>query len=328
MSGSLLTAAKLVHQRGNLNHALELLEECLARSGTELSPEELYELWVLKSHCLNAQGHWHEALSALESAAQAGKLDAATLARLAMHKGYLMGSLTRYAECWSYLGQAEQTARELGLATFVAEVLWRRGMISTFMGEHVAAENCLNSALDIAAKASERRLEGLITAGLAKSVMYQGKYAEAIRRFEGALATFEELEDHFYSAIIWCELANCYLHLDESEKALEFFQKAESVFLESGAMPNYQVCLANIGNVYLHRSEFLTAISYYQRALKLARELEDRLSVAKWLRNMAQAYTHLGSPEIARRFETEAAEVEGKLELERGRAAQVAASFR
>jgi len=225
------------------------------------------------------------------------------------------------------LGQAERTARELGLTTLVAEILWRKGMISTFMSEHAAAENCLNSALAIATEAQERQLEGLITAGLAKSVMYRGEYVEAVQRFERALAIFGELEDHFYSAILWSELANCYLHLDEPEKALEFFQRAEQVFLESGATPNYQVCLASIGNVYLYRSEFLAAISYYQRALKLARELEDRLSVAKWLRNLAQAYTHLGSPEIARRFETEAAGVEGLLPLERERASQISASF-
>jgi tetratricopeptide (TPR) repeat protein len=327
MPESLLKESNRAHRRGNFKRALELLEECLARLGAELSPMELNELWVLKSHCLNAQGHWQEALSALESAAQVGKLDAEALARLAMHKGYLMGSLTRYAECWSYLGQAERTARDLGLTTFLAEVLWRRGMISTFMGEHVSAENCLNSALDIATKAQERRLEGLITAGLAKSVMYRGEYAEAVRSFERALAIFEELEDHFYSAIIWTELANCYLHLHEPEKALDFFQRAERVFLESGATPNYQVCLANIGNAYLYRSEFLTAISYYQRALKLARELGDRLSVAKWLRNLAQAYTHLGSPELAERFDTEATAVEGQLALERERAAQVAPSL-
>ncbi len=64
-----LTEAKLAHKSGNLSHALELSEEGLAQSGGALSPSELCALWTLKSHCLNAQGRWQEALSALESAA-------------------------------------------------------------------------------------------------------------------------------------------------------------------------------------------------------------------------------------------------------------------
>lgn len=71
-------------------------------------------------------------------------------------------------------------------------------------------------------------------------------------------------------------------------------------------MSNYQVSLADIESVYLRRGEFLTAISYYQRALELARKLGDQVSVSKWLRNLSQAYSLLGSPALARGFESEA----------------------
>jgi len=64
-----------------------------------------------------------------------------------MHRGYLLGSLARYAECWTLLHQAEQAARKLGLPTLLAELLWPRGMISIFAGEFNSAENYLSSAL-------------------------------------------------------------------------------------------------------------------------------------------------------------------------------------
>jgi len=98
--------------------------------------------------------------------------------------------------------------------------------------------------------------------------------------------------------------------------------------LESGATPNYQVCLANIGNVYLCRREFLMAISYYQRALELARQLGDQLSIGKWLRNLGQAYSHLGNAALAQGFEYAAKLVNDRLAEERERASQVAASFK
>jgi len=326
MTDSILEQATLAHRGGDLKRALELAEEGLAGTAVEVSPKDRYELCVLKSHCLSALGQWQEALDALESAGKVDELDAAAQARLAMHKGYLMGSLARYAECWSLLGQAEQKARELRLPTLVAEILWRRGMMSIFVGDYDSADECLRSALELASAENNQQLQGLTLAGLAKNLVYRGEYAAAIPRFEEALETFEKLESPFHCAIIWSELANCYLNVDEPEKALQFFQKAESVFLESGATPNYQVCLANIGNVYLYLREFLTAISYYQRALELARQLGDQLSISKWLRNLSQAYSQLGNPELAKGFESEAKQVNDHLDAGRQRAKQIAAS--
>lgn len=326
MTESILEQAKLAHQRGDFKHALELCERGLASSAAEASPKLRYELFVLKSHCLSALGQWQEALAALKCAKQGMEIDEEAQARLAMDEGYLMGSLARYAECWTLLNQAERTARELNLPVLRAEILWRRGIMSIFVGDHNAADQCLTSALEIASTEDNRQLQGLILAGLAKNTMYRGEFSAAIPRFEEALAAFESLKDTFYCAILWCELANCYLHTEESEKALEFFRKAERVFLESGATPNYQVCLANIGNFYHYRREFLKAISYYQRALGLARELGDQFSIGKWLHNLAQAYTNLGNPALAEEFENGAKRVKESLAAERKRAANIAAS--
>lgn len=325
MTESILERAKLAHKRGDFKHALELCERGLASCTVEASPKLRYELFVLKSHCLSALGQWQEALGALKSA-EGMELDEEAQARLAMDEGYLMGSLARYAECWSLLNQAERTARKLNLPILLSEILWRRGIMSVFVGDHNAADQCLCSALEIASTENNTQLQALIRAGLAKNTMYRGEFLGAIPRFEEALAAFESLQDTFYCAILWCELANCYLHREESEKALEFFRKAEQVFLESGAVPNYQVCLANIGNVYHHRREFLTAISYYQRALELARQLGDHLSIGKWLHNLAQAYTSLGNPSLAQEFEDEAKRVKESLAAERERAANIAES--
>jgi tetratricopeptide (TPR) repeat protein len=93
-------------------------------------------------------------------------------------------------------------------------------------------------------------------------------------------------------------------------------------------MPNYQVCLANIANVYLYRRQFLAAISYYQQALELARQLGDQLSIGKWLRNLGQAYAHLGNPALAQGFESEAKLVNERPVAERQRAANVSSLFK
>lgn len=326
---SILEEARLAHRCGNLKEALDLSEEGLLADGSaKLPPRVRFDLFVLKSNCLNSLGRWQEALVALESASQACEMDSEALVRLKMHRGYLMGSLAKYADCWSLLSQAERVAREHNLSALLAETLWRKGIISIFVGEYDRADESLRSALELVSLKGDDILSGLIVAGLAKNLMFRSEYTAAIPRFEEALATFSKLGYPFYSAIVWSELANCYLHLSDPDKALELFEKSERVFLECGATPNYQVCLANIGNVYRYRREFATAISYYQRALELARELGDQLSMGKWLRNLAQAWFEIGNPALAQGFESEAKVVNDRLEIERQRATGIASSFK
>jgi tetratricopeptide (TPR) repeat protein len=129
-------------------------------------------------------------------------------------------------------------------------------------------------------------------------------------------------------AITQGELGTCYLNLGETSKALQLLESTAEVFLTKGSLSNYQVSLADIGSVHLRRGEFLSAISYYQRALEMARKLGDQVSVGKWLRNLCQAYSLLGSPTLARGFEIEADQVNGRLAEDRKRGAQVAASLK
>jgi tetratricopeptide (TPR) repeat protein len=126
MSASFVEGVRLAYRRGDPTEALELSEKVLADFASELSSTDRHELLVLKSHCLSVLGRWDEAIGVLDSAALTGEIAAEAKARLAMHKGYLKGSLARYSECWSFLHQAEQVASELGLQTLLAEVLWRR----------------------------------------------------------------------------------------------------------------------------------------------------------------------------------------------------------
>ncbi len=299
----------------------------MAADPAKLPSRERHKLWVLKSHSLSALGQWEKTLAALDSAAQASGIDAEERACLAMHKGYLMGSLARYTECWSLLHQAEQAARELGLRTLVGEVLWRRGMISIFAGDYASAATHLQSAFKIALAERNRQLEGVATAGLAKNLMYCREYVKALARFEEALAIFEELDYPFYVAITQGELGTCYLNLGETKKALQLLESTAEIFLAKGSLSNYQVSLADIGSVYLRRGDFLIAISYYQRALELARNLGDQVSISKWQRNLSQAYSLLGNPVLACGFESEAESLNILLTKERERAARVADSL-
>lgn len=108
-----------------------------------------------------------------------------------------------------------------------------------------------------------------------------------------SLAVFEAANAPLAVAMVWGELAVCYLGIGDDEKAMDLFRETERVNYASGSIHNYQVALANIGNVYLHRRDHFNAISYYQRALTLAREIKDPVSIRKWTHNINLAYARI-----------------------------------
>src|ERR1700675_3697708 len=131
MSHSLVEQVRLVYWSGDPRRALDLADKSLAANAVKLASRDRFDLLVLKSHSLNAIGRWQEALAVLDEASP-NELDAEARAALAMHKGYLLGSLARYGECWVLLHQSESAAKSLGNTLLLAEVLWRKGMISIF----------------------------------------------------------------------------------------------------------------------------------------------------------------------------------------------------
>ena len=93
-------------------------------------------------------------------------------------------------------------------------------------------------------------------------------------------------------------MGTCYLHLGETANALELLEESAAAFQANGSLSSYQVSLADIGNLYFVRIEYVKAISYYQRALELARQLGDRLSVSKWLKNLGWCLPSAWQPRI------------------------------
>jgi len=159
--------------------------------------------------------------------------------------------------------------------------------------DYVSSDRLFRAALDLAEKVGGWYLRGHALWGIGKNLMIQEHYEEAMPWLNESLGIFENAGARLSMAMVWGELAVCYLGMGQDEKALELFRRAERVNQEARVVHNYQVVLANIGNVYLHRRDHFTAISYYQRALALAREIKDPVSIKKWTRNINLAYARI-----------------------------------
>lgn len=294
---------------GELQEANRIVESEIRRIADQGNTNELWKLRFIRSRILVTQGQVEEASRYLESLAPPDPGDIESGSALKMHRGNCLGQLGRYEPSHRLLGEAEEMARNAGLTELQADVYLRRAFIFFLQKDYVSSDHVFRSALDLAEKLGGWYSRGTALWGIGKNLMIQGHYHEAMPWLEESLGIFETAQSPLDVAMVWSELAVCYLGLGDDEKAMDLFRKAEKVDYEAGFVHNYQVVLANIGNVYLHRRDHLTAISYYRRALALAREIKDPVSIKKWTYNINLTYARIrlatdqAQPRVAQRHQ-------------------------
>lgn len=213
--------------------------------------------------------------------------------------GFFLSRMGDYLPAKNLLDQAARLARRESKEALLAEVQLNRMTLLFYLADYDAMEDCARAALTIAQEPCLGSIEAGAYSGIGKSLMVRSRFREAITCYERARALFLREGLRFQAAAMSSELGSCCYGLQEDEKALELFSEALKAALDAGALPSYQINLANIGNLHLRRGEYAAAISNYQKALSIAHDLGDWISLSKWLRNLAIAYSQMGSPEIA-----------------------------
>jgi tetratricopeptide (TPR) repeat protein len=291
--GNFAKRARDLMRVGDFGGARRIAEEQIECIGGDANTGELWSLRFIRAEVLEAHGYVEKALTYLESFAPPAAEDIESRVVLKMYRGSYSGFLGRYPTSHGLLCEAEAMARDAGLLELLGDVYLSRAFIFFRQKDYVSSERLYRSALELSEKVDGWYLRGYGLWGIGKNLMIQEHYKEAFPWLESSLALFEKADARLAIAMVWSELAVCYLGIGEDEKAMELLCKAEQVNYECGTVHNYQVVLANIGNVYLHRRDYFTSISYYQRALALAREIKDPVSIKKWTRNINLAYARI-----------------------------------
>lgn len=287
---------------GDVDGASKIAETEIQRAGDQGNSIELWRLRFIRAEVLEAHGRADEALKYIESLTPPPAQEVESCASLKMHRGFYSGLLGRYELAHRLLGEAEVTAHDGGLPKLQADVYLSWAFIFFRQEDYVSSGRLFRSVLSIAEKVGGWYFRGHAFWGIGKNLMILEQYRDAMPWLEESLGIFEDAPARLSIAMVWSELAVCYLGVGDDEKALELFRKAECVNRELGYIHNYQVVLANIGNVYLYRRDHFTAISNYRRALALAREIKDPVSIKKWNYNINLAYARIRADVDQRRM--------------------------
>jgi tetratricopeptide (TPR) repeat protein len=296
MRDSVSGSARNLIRLDNLDGAGHLVMTQLEKCKDQGSTSEIWSLRLIHADLMRLRGQPEQALeylAAKEAAFTPSAGDLITYASLRRQRGYYLGLLGRYELSHGLLGEAERIARDAELLELQCEVYQCQAMIYYLQQNYVLSDRIFRLILDASEKLGGWYFRANGLWGIGKNLMIQGHHATAIPWLEESLGLFESAEAKLSIAIVWSELAVCYLGLGDDKKSLELLQNALRVTHEARTVQNHQVVLANIGNVYLHRGDYLRAIEYYRRALALAQEIKDPVSIEKWSYNIRLAYARL-----------------------------------
>ncbi|MFN7975158.1 MAG: tetratricopeptide repeat protein [Acidobacteriota bacterium] len=163
------------------------------------------------------------------------------------------------------------------------------------------ARELLEQAAAIARERGDRRLLGIVVAGLGTVARGDGRGAEARDRYQEGLALHRETRDRRSEAVGLGNLA--ILHYDEGriEEAIALYEQALAIDREVGNRSDEGHALGNVAAMHEIRGRRDVALALYAEALALDREVGSRRDETFVLGNLANIYQDQGRNEEARR---------------------------
>jgi tetratricopeptide (TPR) repeat protein len=280
----------------DLAEVSRIVEAELGRCDDIGNSGEVWSLRLIRADLTRLRGQTEEVLAYLaerEALYPPEPGDLPSQIGLKKTRGYALAMLGRYIPGHELMQQAERLAADAGLSELQCEIYQCQAVIHYLQKDYASSDRIFRLILSTSDALGGWYFRANALWGIGKNLMIQEHHREALPWLEDSLALFESARARVSLAVVWSEMAVCYLGLGDDKRALTLLENALQIQHEAGTMRNYQVALANIGNVYLHRGDYLRAIDYYRRALEIAREIKDPTSIEKWSHNIRVAYLRL-----------------------------------
>jgi DNA-binding SARP family transcriptional activator/Tfp pilus assembly protein PilF len=181
------------------------------------------------------------------------------------------------AEAKRVFREAIETSREVGRSDWEVQQLMSLGVAELDSGEGAAAHATFSAALRLAEKQGDRPVVALLNNNLGVVSRDLGRFAEALRYFEGVEAAFESgAPDPEALARLAVNLGLVWSLLGDHHRAVAKFEQALDRAAAVGSRRRQASALAGLSAAYRAMGRAADALEYGRSALALSRELGFR----------------------------------------------------
>ncbi|MBL8045444.1 MAG: tetratricopeptide repeat protein [Anaerolineales bacterium] len=241
------------------------------------------------------------------------------LARQAVAAGQLEDALSitnTLALYW--LKRGKLTAGQRGLTWLLAipacerwpilrsKALLRLGEILEQQADYWAAEQCLQSALQLAEAHEQLAVAAQALTLLSLISFRRGQFAQAQMQSQQALQQAELAQDTASQALALRRLGLSYSASGRATEAGQCYQESLRLFEALGDVAGQAHTLNNFGSLLMTAGKLPEAQNLYERALALFRPLENPLAIAMTLGSLGRLAWFSKQPTVARDYANEA----------------------
>jgi tetratricopeptide (TPR) repeat protein len=170
---------------------------------------------------------------------------------------------------------AVSSARAAGHRDGETSSLEGLGMVYVTLGDHVHAQECFDSGLQLAVEDRNEQAQATTLHHLGRLEMLRGNPAGAVDMYRRSLDVARRIDDQAGQCWTHCRIGEALRGLDQHDEALVHLFQAQWFAQRIGEQTAQATSMATIGSIYLDRGDHRAALAHAEEALKLAEAIPD-----------------------------------------------------
>ncbi|MBL4698202.1 MAG: protein kinase [Phycisphaerales bacterium] len=267
-------------QTGQMEEAIELLNDLITRIKQDDTPEELIAPNTLLGEIKMVRGDWAGALKAIELSRELSALSSMEIEPgLDLLHGMLLRRLERYDEAESSYLLALKKYQSQGDPILVSKVSAAMALLAKNQGNYQLAEQRYRKALQLRIEVDQRINPevAIITSNLGRLLAEQDRFEEAIPLLEESIQMHIEIygEDYFAIAFPTASIARAKNKLGHHEEAIVLMDQALERFTTQfgRSHPVVATSLSDKGLFLTNSTQYAQARQCYNESLSIIEEL-------------------------------------------------------
>lgn len=180
------------------------------------------------------------------------------------------------------------------------------GMVYIKLKRYDEAMTCFTEAGKVADRLNDNMVRSFIVSRKAEILEKEGKFEPALALYLSQVKSYTNPYQPSSLARIYGSIGRMYIELKQYDKALKYSQLSQDIYRKT--VEKTQEALehnaqSNFGKIYLALKQYKRVIPYAQTGLAWTKDVKEmRFERAEYVRQLAEAYEHLGEPAKALRY--------------------------
>ncbi|GEM_PF-2276566 len=250
---------------------------------------KLYLKKGMRTESVNFDSAMHYYNTALDISERNSWID--EQAKVLVNIGFAYRYSLNSRESLDYLDKGLKLYKEAANDKGVADTYYNMGIFYCYFEDFAKSITCFINAVELSTKLGDNKRLGMIYNNLGLQYYYTGQYEKSNIYQYKALGYKEAIGDRTIN-FTHLNIGLNYYQQKKYEKSIEQYKKALNLTNIDKERSVVATCNKNIADVYVDMGRYDSAMFYLERAHIIYKQLDDKISIARYYNKLGDIYLH------------------------------------